>query len=78
MAQFSGRMVPERVQRFWAALQRGEFIGDAAAGLGQALRVVVVVLWWLFAGSSPLWWRLVVLALGAFMVRGVAEDIIPG
>lgn len=34
MAMFSGRMVPELVQPFWAALQRGEFIGDAAAEIG--------------------------------------------
>jgi hypothetical protein len=27
-------MVPERVQPFWAALQRGEFITDAAAEVG--------------------------------------------
>ena len=34
MAVFSDRMVPERVQPFWAALQRGEFITDAAAEVG--------------------------------------------
>jgi transposase, IS30 family len=34
MARFSDRMVPERVQPFWAALQRGEFINDAAAEAG--------------------------------------------
>lgn len=34
MAMFSGRMVPELVQPFWAALQRGEFISDAAAEIG--------------------------------------------
>jgi len=34
MAVFSDRMVPERVQLFWAALQRGEFIVDAAAEAG--------------------------------------------
>jgi IS30 family transposase len=34
MAQFSERMVPEIVQVFWAAIQRGEFITDAAAEVG--------------------------------------------
>ncbi len=34
MASFNDRMVPERVQPFWAALQRGEFITDAAAEAG--------------------------------------------
>jgi hypothetical protein len=34
MAIFNDRMVPETVQRFWAALQRGEFITDAAAEVG--------------------------------------------
>jgi IS30 family transposase len=34
MATFSDRMVPEVVQAFWAALQRGEFITDAAAEAG--------------------------------------------
>jgi IS30 family transposase len=34
MARFTDRMVPERVQPFWAALQRGEFINDAAAQVG--------------------------------------------
>ena len=34
MAQFSERMVPEVVQRFWAAMARGEFITDAAAEVG--------------------------------------------
>ena len=31
---FSDRMVSEVIQPFWAALQRGEFITDAAAGIG--------------------------------------------
>ncbi len=31
---FSDRMLPEVVQTFWAALQRGEFITDAAAEAG--------------------------------------------
>jgi transposase, IS30 family len=31
---FSDRMVPEVVQTFWAAMQRGEFITDAAAQAG--------------------------------------------
>ena len=35
MAVFTDRMVPERVQPFWAALQRGEFITDAAAEIGS-------------------------------------------
>ena len=34
MARFTDVMVPERVQPFWAALQRGEFITDAAAQAG--------------------------------------------
>jgi hypothetical protein len=34
MAQFSGRMVTEVVQQFWAAMARGEFITDAAAEAG--------------------------------------------
>ena len=32
--RFSERMVSEMVQTFWAALQRGEFVGDAAAEAG--------------------------------------------
>ncbi len=32
---FTLRMVPEVVQPFWAALQRGEFITDAAQGVGS-------------------------------------------
>jgi IS30 family transposase len=35
MAQFSERMVAEVVQVFWAAIQRGEFITDAAAEVGS-------------------------------------------
>ena len=34
MAVFNDRMRPEMVQPFWAALQRGEFITDAAAEVG--------------------------------------------
>jgi IS30 family transposase len=34
MAQFSGRMVPEVVQVFWAAMARGEFVTAAAAEAG--------------------------------------------
>ncbi len=34
MAAFSDRMLPEVVQTFWAAMQRGEFITDAAAEAG--------------------------------------------
>ncbi len=34
MARFSDRMVTEVVQTFWAAMQRGEFITDAAAEAG--------------------------------------------
>jgi IS30 family transposase len=34
MARFTDRMVPEMVQTFWAALQRGEFITDAAIEAG--------------------------------------------
>jgi transposase, IS30 family len=32
--RFSERMVPEVFQTFWAAMQRGEFITDAAAEAG--------------------------------------------
>jgi len=40
MPRFTDRMLPEIVQPFWAALQRGEFIVDAAAQVGtyRALR----------------------------------------
>ena len=34
MVRFSERMVPEVAQTFWAAMQRGEFITDAAAEAG--------------------------------------------
>src|ERR1700694_3487171 len=34
MARFCDRMVTEVVQRFWAAMARGEFITDAAAEAG--------------------------------------------
>jgi len=34
MVQFSGRMVPEVVQVFWAAMARGEFVTTAAAEAG--------------------------------------------
>ena len=34
MARFSGRMVPEIVQVFWAAMARGEFVTAAAAEAG--------------------------------------------
>jgi hypothetical protein len=34
MAAFSDRMIPEVVQAFWAAMQPGEFITDAAAEAG--------------------------------------------
>ena len=34
MARFVNAQVPELVQPFWAALQRGEFITDAAAQVG--------------------------------------------
>jgi hypothetical protein len=35
MAVFSERMVAEIVHPFWAALQRGEFITDAAEQVGM-------------------------------------------
>lgn len=35
MTVFSERLVPERVQLFWAAMQRGEFLTDAAAQAGM-------------------------------------------
>jgi hypothetical protein len=34
MARFVNAQVPEVVQPFWAALQRGEFIADAAVAAG--------------------------------------------
>ena len=34
MAQFSGRMVSEVVQVFWAAMARGEFVTTAAEEVG--------------------------------------------
>jgi hypothetical protein len=34
MARFINAQVPEVVQPFWAALQRGEFIADAAVAAG--------------------------------------------
>jgi hypothetical protein len=34
MTVFSERLIAERVQAFWAVLQRGEFITDAAADAG--------------------------------------------
>lgn len=34
MTVFSERLVPERVQLFWAAMQRGEFLTGAAAQAG--------------------------------------------
>ena len=34
MPQFSERMVTEVVQKFWAAMARGEFLTDAAAEAG--------------------------------------------
>jgi hypothetical protein len=34
MARFVNGQVPEVVQPFWAALQRGEFIADAAVAAG--------------------------------------------
>jgi hypothetical protein len=35
MTVFSERMVADTVQTFWAALQRGEFIADAAKLAGM-------------------------------------------
>lgn len=40
MAVFSEQMVPEVVQPFWAAMQGGEFITDAAARAGTFARRV--------------------------------------
>ena len=34
MARFHNAQLPEVVQPFWAALQRGEFIADAAVAAG--------------------------------------------
>jgi len=38
MVRFSNAQVAEAVQPFWAALQRGEFISDAAAQAGTYRR----------------------------------------
>lgn len=38
MAVFTESMINERVQAFWAALQRGEFITDAAAAEAGTFR----------------------------------------
>lgn len=38
MARFVNAQVPEVVQPFWAALQRGEFIADAAVAVGTYRR----------------------------------------
>jgi hypothetical protein len=35
LARFVNAQVPEVVQPFWAALQRGEFITDAAVAVGK-------------------------------------------
>ena len=37
VARFFRHMISENVQVFWAALQRGEFITDAAEAVGTAL-----------------------------------------
>jgi transposase, IS30 family len=34
MVRFRNHMISENVQVFWAALQRGEFISDAAVAAG--------------------------------------------
>jgi hypothetical protein len=39
MAVFSERMVAEIVQTFWAALQRGEFITEAAELVGTYRKI---------------------------------------
>jgi hypothetical protein len=36
MARFVNAQLPEVVQPFWAALQRGEFIADAAGATSRA------------------------------------------
>jgi hypothetical protein len=38
MAVFTESMINEKVQTFWAALQRREFITDAAAEAGRIAR----------------------------------------
>src|SRR4051812_10192341 len=38
MARFVNGQVPEVVQPFWAALQRGDFIADAAVAVGTYRR----------------------------------------
>ena len=57
MVRFRNHMVSENVQVFWAALQRGEIITDAAVAAGtyrkQGSRWVIEV--------PPLSWRLSIL-----------------
>jgi transposase, IS30 family len=47
--RFSDRMVPEVFQTFWAAMQRGEFITDAAAEAGTYRKKGA---WWLAAAGG--------------------------
>lgn len=49
MVRFSERMVPEVFQTFWAAMQRGEFITDAAAEAGTYRKKGA---WWLAAAGG--------------------------
>jgi IS30 family transposase len=51
MARFSDRMMTEVVQRFWAAMQRGEFITDAAAEAGTYRKKGAR--WLVAAGGRP-------------------------
>ena len=44
-ARFVNAQVPEVVQPFWAALQRGEFTADAAAAVGT------------YRKQGTRWWR---------------------
>ena len=47
--RFSDRMVPEVFQTFWAAMQRGEFITDAAAEAGTYRKKGA---WWIAADGG--------------------------
>ena len=47
--RFSDRIVPEIFQTFWAAMQRGEFITDAAAEAGTYRKKAA---WWLAADGG--------------------------
>ncbi|WP_139794857.1 hypothetical protein [Saccharomonospora piscinae] len=64
-------------------------IVDGALATNKAIRnlsewsvwvtmLLFVFLAWLVAGSSPVWLKLAALFLAVFVVRGIAEGIVPG